>query len=307
MNPPKQSNFFQGGSGPGVFSRDFWVQTWKEVHASSVIHQTQRSSPDAWLQFYDAVSPCWLQMFGEGLDLGRRVAEVLLNEHLVRSAGTALDLGCGPGALSLALAERRVSVEAVDNSRGMIRCVEKTARRLQLSSLRASCRQWEELEPNAFYDLVAAAFFPPAMSPEGIERMESFSRDACALVLGTGEDPLPFRRQLWSRLIQATQPAAGRHLVCAVNYLLATGRSPGVKHLQWPFTFDVRAKAVRAYFTEYFALYGKTPAEIEEALDAVLPPYLERRRIRATGWHSIAVVWWRKPPYPPNLRKETCD
>ncbi len=300
MNPQNRSTVSQDASGPGVFSPDFWVQTWNEVHASSVIHQTQRTAPEAWLHFYDTVSSCWLEMIGEGLDLGRRAAEVLLKEDLVKSAGTALDLGCGPGALSLALAERRVSVKAVDNSRGMIACLEKSARRLRLSNLRAHCTPWEELEPKASYDLVAAAFFPQALSPQGIERMESFSRGACALVLGTGDDPLPFRRQLWSRLIQAPGASPGRHLVCAVNYLVATGRAPGVKHLGWPFTFDVWAKKVRGFFKDYFALYGKTAAEVDEAMDVVLSPYLHARRIQATGWHSIAVIWWKKPmPHNP--------
>ncbi len=295
MDTPKQSDDSRDIVVPGVFSAEFWARAWNEVHASSVIHQTQRTAPDAWLRFYDTVSSCWLEMIGEGQDLGRRVAEVLLKEDLVKSAGTALDVGCGPGALSLALAERRVSVKAVDNSRGMIACLEMAVGRLGLPNLKAVCIPWEDLRPGAFFDLVTAAFFPQALSPDGIQRMESLSRGSCALVLGTGDDPLPFRRKLWSRLIQAPQPSPARHVVCAVNYLMATGRAPGVKHLGWPFTFDVWAKKVRAYFREYFALYGKAQAEVDEAMDIVLTPCLEARRIQATGWHSIAVIWWKKP------------
>jgi hypothetical protein len=46
---------------------------------------------------------------------------------------------------------------------------------------------------------------------------------------------------------------------------------------------------------EYFALFGKTRDEIDEAVEPVLLPYLNDRRIRAAGWHSVAVLWWKKP------------
>jgi hypothetical protein len=57
----------------GVYAAEFWAQAWNAVHVSSAIHRTQRSAPDGWLRFHDAVSKHWLEMLGEGLDLGERV------------------------------------------------------------------------------------------------------------------------------------------------------------------------------------------------------------------------------------------
>jgi SAM-dependent methyltransferase len=278
-----------------IFSAKFWERVWDEVRASSVIHDTQRADPQAWARFYDQVCSMWLEMIGEGEELGRRVAEYLLHEGLALREGSVLDVGCGPGALALALAERRVHVTAIDSSRGMIECLEDAAKRREIIHLRAHCTPWEDVQPSASCDLVTAAFFPQAMHPEGIRRMESFSRGACALVIGTGAESLPFRRLIWDRLIAKSPPHPGSHLTCAMNYLLTTGRRPGLKHLAWPFGFDVWAETVRQYFREYFALFGKTPDEIDEAVEPVLLPHLNARRIRAAGWHSVAVLWWKKP------------
>jgi len=277
------------------FDAGFWEDAWTEVQAASPIHATQRARPEAWARFYDEVSPIWLEMLGEGRELGRRVAEHLLHEGLVSAGGAALDVGCGPGALALALAERRVNVTAIDDSRGMIACLEKEARRRGIDRIRSRCLPWEDLEPAPAHDLVTAAFFPQAMNPEGVQRLEAFSRGSCALVIGTGEDSLPFRRLLWDRLTPGPPPRPGRHLACAVNYLLASGRKPCLKHLEWPFRFDVWEKTVRSYFRAYFALFGNTREAVDEAMKDALNPFLEARRIQATGWHSIAVVWWRSP------------
>ena len=273
----------------------FWEDAWADVLESSPIHASQRARPEDWVRFYDEVSPIWLEMLGEGREVGRRVAEHLLREGLVLPRGAVLEVGCGPGALALALAERGVNVTAVDTSRGMIACLEKESKRRGMERVRSHCLRWEDLEPSPAHDLVTAAFFPQAMSPGGIRRLEAFSRGACALVVGTGEESLPFRRLLWDRLAPGPPPRPGLHLACAVNYLLASGRKPCLKHIEWPFRFDVWEKTVRRYYRAYFALFGNAPASVDKAMTDALNPFLEARRIQATGRHSIAVVWWRPP------------
>lgn len=88
----------------------------------------------------------------QGEDLARLAA--LAHDS---GAATALDLGCGAGHASYALAASGVDVTAYDLSRDMLDLVEREARSRGLSAIRTRQGRAEQLPfPDAAFDLVAS-------------------------------------------------------------------------------------------------------------------------------------------------------
>jgi SAM-dependent methyltransferase len=68
----------------------------------------------------------------------------LLNKLNVASSENVLDLGCGPGTLTIPLLESARSVTAVDSSPGMLQVLKKCAREKELKNLVCVNRTWRD-------------------------------------------------------------------------------------------------------------------------------------------------------------------
>jgi SAM-dependent methyltransferase len=285
----------ESGPTPGDFSAEAWADLWREARDSSPLKASQISRPGRWGDFYSQVGAAWLHAWGEPWVLGRRVSEFLARQGLLEPGRTVLDLGCGPGSLAVPLAEAGAWVVGLDAAPGMIRALRAEASRRGLANLEAHCQCWTQAGSLPRHDLVLAAFFPEALEPQGLGRMEELSRGSCALVLASGEEPFVFRRELWRRVMGPGQGRSDMHLVCALGYLLATGRRPHLAHLAWPGRYDRPLEEVVEYYKHYFGLFGHDGQDTDEAIRATLAPYVENNRVKAQGRVEVGVIWWGRP------------
>jgi SAM-dependent methyltransferase len=277
-----------------VFSEAFWARVWQEAGESSILQTTQAIDPSRWMAFYDNVSAIWLEMMGEGWVLAEKIARKLLENELVRPGESVLDVGCGPGALAISLAEKGACVTALDSSRKMLDCLMTECRRRGVQGITPAPADWYRYAPASRYDLVIAAFFPQAMSPSGIQQMESLSKGRCALVTGCGKDAFPIRGRLWRRLMDDSLPWTGSHLSCAFNYLLTSGRSPNVLHLSWPIDVNLPMDTVIRYYRNYFAIFGRDHQAVDEAIRIEMAEYLPDNRYQSFGKMEVALIWWQQ-------------
>ena len=186
----------------------WWARRWEQCRAASPWQSSQDQSPTAWQEFYGQVSSWWQQMSGHGAAFGRAAAACLADEGLLWPGASALDVGSGPGALSLALAAQGAEVSALDDSPAMLTRLMGAALAAGCPAPRCHCLDWREHAPAAPYDLVAAAFFPQALCARGIERLEAWSAGACALILGAGGEVFPFRGEIIEQLLPPPRPEA---------------------------------------------------------------------------------------------------
>jgi SAM-dependent methyltransferase len=282
--------------GPDVFLPTFWETRWTAVRKQSILQQTQADVPDRWNCFFDSVSDIWLDMIGEGERLAEEIADLLLRESIVHPDDRALDLGCGPGALSICLAKRGVRVTGLDTSIGMLSRMNREAERQEVAGLMGIQEDWKRYRPETLFDIVIGSFFPPALSPEGIRRVESLSRKSCVLVMGTGNETFPVRSALWGRLMAEPMPRSAKYLICAVNYLMVSGRSPNLVHMSVPVERLPSVTGIRQFYRSYFSLFGVGKSEIEAALDAELAGYSEKQQAVSGIRNHVAVLWWSAFP-----------
>jgi SAM-dependent methyltransferase len=288
---------------PDISSVSFWIRVWEEARRNSILKVSQEVHPERWAEFYNRVADLWPQMGGRTRIPNGEIIEELLLQQVIRPGQSVLDVGCGPGTLALALAKKGIKVTAMDLSEAMIDVLRKKADASGIKGINTIQMDWQAFKPKSRFHLVLAAGFPQACEPSGISRLESLSRGYCALILGNGQDPFPFRRLLWNRIMKKPLPEGKLNLFCTVNYLLVTGKKPQMCHFNRPVTLSLSPDRVVDFYKYYFALFGKTGGKTETMIHEILTPYNQRGMIRARGRSASILVWWKKPEENRTCRK----
>ncbi len=280
----------------------FWEAAWEEVRSKSILRHSQVLHPKKWETFYDRVAPLWEDLWGHDQAMGDRVSEALVAQGLVGGRRTLLDLGCGPGTLSLALARRGLRVTALDQSAGMIACLQNRVREEGLKNLRVERADWVDFHPPRRFDLVLAAFFPPALDPAGLRRLEALSLNHCLVLVNGGRETFPLRREIWEAVMGEPCPDPPPHLSCLVNWLLSSGRKPNLAHLDWRTKLSLTSGRAFDFYRHYFSLFQRKGPGPERIIRRVLKSYEANGSVVVDGEVHLALVWWtrsqRKRPVP---------
>ena len=311
-----------------VFNATFWKEIWTQS-AHSFLAEHQKRCPDRWFRFYEKQGRCLREISGINKRQGRGVVELFLRHGLLSSNESVVDLGCGSGWLALPLALEGIRVQAVDTSSGMLEALQRQAMALKSRTLEIKHACWTELEPDEPFDLVLAACFPPALSPEGISRMEWLGKK-CALLLPNGDQGIPWIKNLWRALFRnepeinypyAPSPfmemrlegkvngqvikdrflnkphfSGSRQLQTAVNYLLAAGRNPGLIPITIPLLIDLPIQQVLDFYVEYFSLFDKSGPKNRLIIERELLPFVDSDRVMVRGESHYGLIWWGGRP-----------
>ncbi|MDN7024374.1 class I SAM-dependent methyltransferase [Methanoculleus sp. FWC-SCC1] len=140
----------------------------------------------------DAIAAIWNRRSGrfirdmDGEKRQKRVADMfaILDEAGFSPRGTkVLDIGCGPGTLSLPLARAGADVTSLDVSKGMLDRLAETAREEGLKITPVECSWWTaEIDALGFrnaFDLVIASMTPSIRDVATFDRMVTCSKEYC--------------------------------------------------------------------------------------------------------------------------------
>lgn len=127
--------------------------------------------------------------YAKDADDGTRTKKVAKTFEMLKEAGFSpegadvLDIGCGPGSLSLPLARAGANVTALDISTGMLDRLREKAREEDLSVNPVRCSWWSaDIDRLGFrnrFDLVVASMTPGVRDIETFDRMMACSRQFC--------------------------------------------------------------------------------------------------------------------------------
>ncbi len=109
---------------------------------------------------------------------------------------TALDIGCGPGNLTIPLAGRFEEVTAADSSPRMLERLERECRNKGIGNVRTIGTDCMGLEPGARYDLVLTCLCPGMYSEKAADLMTSLSCGRCVYIGPTYKEKVGVRRIL---------------------------------------------------------------------------------------------------------------
>jgi SAM-dependent methyltransferase len=190
----------------------YWVDCWNATH------------PFSGLMDEDQLAVFWNKRSGDfakkisSAQSRKRCRENLgfLEKAGVRIKGAKiLDIGCGPGTLSIPLARAGADVTSLDISSGMLERLKETADNEGLSIRPVECSWWnadiDKLGFRGGFDLVISSMTPAIKDSETFDRMIACSRKYCfylgslpstgdvaiqALLRGMRKTPGPLRSQM---------------------------------------------------------------------------------------------------------------
>jgi len=198
---------------------------------------------------------CWNRTAGDYAEwvrasdyaYGRKVVEFLKREEMLKSEFEVLDIGAGPGSISIPLAEVVKRVVAVEPSSEMVKHFIKDAAERGLRNIEVINKKWEEVDISALegkFDLVIASRVIGVFEDIGdfITRMSRVSRKYCCIAVG-------FRRHWESDLYKELKIPFWHtfdHFIYVYNILYKRGIVANVKVIDYTVKLPVES-AIRRF------------------------------------------------------------
>jgi SAM-dependent methyltransferase len=253
-----------------------------ELQSSSMI-----SKPDMWDAFatrYDGYTKLQGTYTEKQLDLMQ-----------LSASDSVLDVGAGPGRVSIAAARRVKSVTALDVSRGMLDMLEKNVREAGVTNVTPVHLGWDAVVPHDNvqpHDIVIAARSP---ATKDLVKLDALARKAVYVLLFCG----PSLKQFHDTLLEGIEyfpSAGGPHSAIAghamiFNRLIAMGKEAHVTYIDDGFYQRYAdLDAAVADFTWLNLPEGSLPRFKNN-----LAPYIrpcDDGGVELTMTTRTAVVWW---------------
>lgn len=189
------------------------------------------------------------------------------------------DMGCGPGVLSIPLAQAGITVWAADFSPRMLEEFALKAREAHLSIptfQRAWQEDWSDI-PVADVAISSRSFIVDDMR-EGIAKLESKARSRAVITTVAGDSPYTDTRFCEEALGLAHDPAPDASFANLLNCLLSTGRRPRVDYICYPRAS--RFESVGAALDHYLELAERVLGEGRDVPTAAISAWVEAHAVR---------------------------
>jgi SAM-dependent methyltransferase len=197
--------------------------------------------------------------------------------------GTVLDVGCGAGAASLALAERNPSITGVDESEDMLAAFKRLARNQGLTTTAVKGRWPDVADTVQPYDVVVCHHVVYNVGDIG-PFVEALHRSARARVVVelTDRHPRSTLNPLWKRFWDLERPArpTAEDFVSVVKEL---GYRPQTEAFDSPSSW-LDLDEMTPWVRRWLCLPEERDGEIRQALATDPPP--TTRRITAVWWEN---------------------
>lgn len=233
---------------------------------------------------------------GDPLDKDDYISK-MLDRIEVEPGATVLDIGCGPGTLTIPLARKAGSVTALDISSEMLKRLKANADESNLTNIRYLNAPWQEALTDGRagrHDVVVASrSLMSGNMREAMTRIIEIAGRAAYLTfpivhlpfdwevyhaIGRENKKHPPYIYIYNMLYQMGVSANVEILYSRVKVQFS-GIRDAISDLQWrtdPFTRGEKTK-LRRFLEEKFAEQKNAPVFTHE------------------GWSQWALIWWRKP------------
>lgn len=257
----------------------------------SPYHLAQRQTSKQWQAFYDQASAHYHCMNGDQQNVGHTVTEVLLSRELIASGAYALDLGCGPGTLTLPLARKGVKVTAVDASWAMLQTLQKQANSGCKENITLLCQDVTDIDLPLGYDLIIAANFPWVFNAHSLNLIERAAPAYCVILFT--DNGLEHIKERIRQKLTGQKADTSRSPVQRFKKIFHD-QTRSLQHEQcvWEYIFQERIEVLHTFYCHYFSLFYPLDADIASKVDQVLKPIAHSDIFSLKTQMQVDIFWW---------------
>lgn len=225
--------------------------------------------------------------------------EFLQSEGMIDKSFDVLDVGCGAGAYSLALASETKSVTGVDISPNMLANAKAKAEQMGLCNVSFMLLDWydvilDDLDMTGKYDLVFAHNSPAICSFDTFEKLDAASRRYCAVCT-----PISMQEPV----LQAVQQIAGIEdpnggcdagFSYMLDVLLHKGYMPKLRYEKQVWPMHQSFEEACSYYIGRTSMMRPLSEDVIEAIKEYLRSQLVDGVVSDEIKTTVATMYWGK-------------
>ena len=265
---------------PQVTEFSFWNEMWKQSYYDR--EKGIRANP--LLEYWDKrANDFSLMRKSNDYDFGRKVYAVL--SHVLTPDSTLLDIGAGPGSITIPFAQHIKCVTAIEPSKGMGAVLKENAKELGVENFNIIEEMVQDLPQDGSldsqFDVVAISlvlWMFPDVWPR-ILQMEQYSKSYCAIVAGIPNWKNP----------RAASKSDVEEFQILYNMLLSQGRFPNVSVIDYKCERMVEDE-IECRKIIYEQYEGDLTSEAEEQIRTEVITRAKDNKCLISS--RSAVIWW---------------
>ena len=219
-----------------------------------------------------------------------------LKERGMLCGGRSIDIGCGTGSYTAALAEYFDFVLGVDISDEMIAYARKRKADNAIKNIGFRLGSWQEADiaQNGWeksFDLAVAHMSPAVDSVETLEKMRSVSKKFCA-VTKTVSRKSPIRGRVAEICGLKEDNCGRREMLAILDYLWQNGITPEIFYEKEVWTSELTAERAAEGYIRTLSLDGGIKDGAVEEIKRYFESIAENGMIRENTDVIICTVYW---------------
>jgi SAM-dependent methyltransferase len=272
-----------------------WNALWQEEASRS--HWNQQSQQELWNKRADSFSKRINRVAEcqEGLDKDDYISKMLARIE-IQPGWTVLDIGCGPGSLSIPLASKAGSITALDFSSEMLKHLKVNAEKYHIDNIQYINSSWQDAFNHNLvgeHDVVVASrSLVSGNMQEALSRIISITRQAAYLTFPVIH--LPFDWEVYRAIGRNGKKHPPYIYICNMLYRMGIQANVEILHsrvkvqfpsleaviddLQWrtePFTQEEKSRLIEFLKPKFSGLKNSSTFTHE-------------------GFSKWALIWWKK-------------
>lgn len=229
----------------------------------------------------------------------RKRIETIIQDLNITPCSRVLDIGSGPGILSIPLAKQASHVTAVDPSPGMISVLKEKMSEQGVGNIHCVQKFWEDIEPardlKPPYDIVIASLSLDMLNiGPALEKMDNVCSKAVYLYWFAGEPSWETHTRRLMPLIHGIPYSPFPKCDILFNVLYSMGIYPHIARITYRHTerFSSSEEALNRYKDYYRASNRKQEQVLKDYLVTVLQK--EKGGLIGTSEATCLKMWWEK-------------
>ena len=265
-----------------VTKPEFWEREWLEAIKNSPVRRRERTFGAESMKRWNRMAKDFARRISDQHAIARRrqVIEGLCTRGILTRESRVLDIGAGPGAWTLPLAEQSRHVTALEPANVMADILKSRLRESGVANVSIKRETWQSADLDALgwrnaFDLVFAAMTPGVDGPSTLKKMMKASRGYCYLSTFAGPGYQSQYAPLWEIFFKEPLGQTIYDIIYPFNLVYTLGYRPGLTFSRWEGRADLaRDEAVRM-FTSFFENY----MEITRDTRSVIEDYINRHSV----------------------------